>query len=184
MKNHIVLNAPSPKKIKNLVANFLLQDEVNNLLILTQDPLIPFNYFKSQQNLIRAAGGMVKNDLAELLFIFRNEKWDLPKGRIEMREEVRQAAIREVKEETGLSDVYIKRKFGETYHIYNIKKRSILKHTIWFEMTASQNAPLKPQTEEGITDVKWIDIAELDNILTNTYPSISDLMSKYQKKKG
>ncbi|MEI6852632.1 MAG: hypothetical protein WCL06_07295 [Bacteroidota bacterium] len=50
-------------------------------------------------------------------------------------------------------------------------------------MTCSKHEPLSPQNEEGITEVKWIDINEMDEVLSNTYPSLLDMLSKYQKKK-
>ncbi|MEI6852631.1 MAG: NUDIX domain-containing protein [Bacteroidota bacterium] len=118
MKNHVVLNVPSPKKIKHLIDDFLLQEKIKDLLILTPDSSIPFKAFKQDYKLIHAAGGLVKNENGEMLFIFRNGKWDLPKGHIEKSEKPRNAAIREVKEETGLSEVIIRKKIGETYHTY------------------------------------------------------------------
>ncbi len=47
--------------------------------------------------------GKVYNDKGEVLFIYRNDKWDLPKGGAERRETIDQTAIREVEEETGVT---------------------------------------------------------------------------------
>ena len=51
---------------------------------------------------ITAAGGKVINPKGEILFIFRNNKWDLPKGKAEDNESIADTAIREVKEEVGI----------------------------------------------------------------------------------
>ena len=53
--------------------------------------------------LIEAAGGLVKNENGDYLFIYRNDKWDLPKGKIEKDEKTKVAAVREVEEECGIA---------------------------------------------------------------------------------
>src|SRR5690606_40252613 len=45
---------------------------------------------------VTAAGGMVINDKKEILFIYRNKRWDLPKGKVEKGETLEDSAIREV----------------------------------------------------------------------------------------
>src|SRR3569833_145078 len=52
--------------------------------------------------LIEAAGGVVENDKGDLLFIYRNIKWDLPKGKLEIGEMKKVGAVREVEEECGI----------------------------------------------------------------------------------
>ena len=66
----------------------------------------------------KAGGGLVYNKKGDVLFIFRNGKWDLPKGGIEKGEEIRETALREVEEETGVTNLVIKRKLQKTYHIF------------------------------------------------------------------
>ena len=55
--------------------------------------------FCSKHTLIEAAGGLVYNIENQLLMIFRNNKWDLPKGKLEVGENIQECAIREVEEE-------------------------------------------------------------------------------------
>ena len=55
--------------------------------------------FKKKFPIVEAAGGLVKRTDNKLLFIFRNNKWDLPKGGVEKKELIIDAAIREVTEE-------------------------------------------------------------------------------------
>ena len=66
------------------------------------------DFFK-QFDLIEAAGGIVQNDQKQMLFIYRLNKWDLPKGKVEKGENFEQAAIREVEEETGVNTLQLKK---------------------------------------------------------------------------
>ena len=58
---------------------------------------------------IEAAGGLVRNSENNYLFILKNNCWDLPKGKIDIGEKHEHAAIREIKEETNLHDLFLKR---------------------------------------------------------------------------
>jgi 8-oxo-dGTP pyrophosphatase MutT (NUDIX family) len=135
-----------------------------------------FELFLSMFRIIDAAGGLVKNKNDEWLFIFRNGKWDLPKGKIEKNEKIKTAAIREVEEECGISKLKIIRELLPTYHIYSLEEKQVLKRTYWFEMTCADKSPLIPQTEEGITDVQWFNLQEVKQALENTYSSIKEVV--------
>jgi len=132
--------------------------------------------FSSAFKVIEAAGGLVKNKNGEYLFIFRNGKWDLPKGKIEKGEGIKSAAIREVEEECGISKLKIVKELESTYHIYHIEEKAILKRTYWFEMLCEDESKLIPQMEEGITDVKWIAKKDLQDVNDNTFDSIKEVM--------
>ena len=139
------------------------------------------SYLKSIVNnivLIEAAGGLVKNEEGEYLFIFRNDKWDLPKGKIEINEPVKEAAVREVEEECGIKVSKLGKKICKTYHVYISKGDVVLKKTHWYSMKFKGAARLKPQKEEGITDVRWFKKNFIDAILLNTFPSIVDVLVK------
>jgi 8-oxo-dGTP pyrophosphatase MutT (NUDIX family) len=138
-----------------------------------------FHLFKR----VDAAGGLVKNEKGERLFIFRLGKWDLPKGKLSENETPEEAAIREVKEETGLSEVKITGDLPSTFHIYTRKGKQIMKQTWWFEMEASCKQTLIPQTTEDISVVKWIDKKDIEEVLANTYASINELMSGEEVRK-
>lgn len=135
-------------------------------------------YFSSQFRVIEAAGGLVKNKKEQWLFIFRNEKWDLPKGKIEKGEAIKEAAIREVEEECGIGGLKIRKELESTYHTYSINKKNILKRTYWFEMESDYTGKLIPQTEEGITDVRWIGISDIKPVLENTFDSIKEVLKE------
>ena len=126
---------------------------------------------------ISAAGGLVKNNKNEVLFILRLNKWDLPKGKIEKGENPSEAALREVEEECGVKDLKITKQLPSTYHTYLLKGKKILKKTYWFEMIANGNTQLKPQIEEHITEVKWMNNEEIKIAMGNTYGSIKDVIT-------
>jgi ADP-ribose pyrophosphatase YjhB (NUDIX family) len=136
-----------------------------------------FVYFSKLFKVIDAAGGLVKNKNAEWLFIFRHNKWDLPKGKLEKNEAITDAAIREVEEECGIKGLSIVKQIPSTYHIYFINSKAVLKRTYWFEMDCTDQSPLVPQLEEGITDVKWLSKGELKKVWDNTYESVRDVMN-------
>ncbi len=62
-------------------------------------------YLFKKMKVITAAGGMVVNPKKEILFIYRNRRWDLPKGKTEKNEGIETCAIREVEEETGVRNL-------------------------------------------------------------------------------
>ena len=128
--------------------------------------------------LIEAAGGLVKNDEGNYLFIYRNDKWDLPKGKLEKDESRKEGAVREVEEECGITVHKLGKKICKTYHVYTIKQQVVLKKTHWYAMKHKGHEKLKPQKEEGITDVRWFDKQEISPIIQNTFPSIMDVLVK------
>ena len=134
---------------------------------------------KVKQNItvIEAAGGLVKNENKDLLFIYRNDKWDLPKGKIEKGETVKEAAVREVEEECSITVNKLGKQICKTYHVYIYKGDVVLKKTWWYKMKCKGQNKLVPQIEEGITDVRWFKANDLDMILTNTFPSIMDVLA-------
>jgi ADP-ribose pyrophosphatase YjhB (NUDIX family) len=135
-------------------------------------------HFFSLFKIIEAAGGVVRNEKNEILVIFRSGKWDLPKGKIDKRKEtIRQAALREVQEETGLKTLKITRKLMTTYHLYFRKEKMILKPTFWFEMFAESSNKLVPEIKENISLVAWVSKEEIPGILENTYHSLEELFT-------
>lgn len=136
-----------------------------------------YQSFLSLFRFVEAAGGRVRNEKDEILFIYRFEHWDLPKGKIHKKDKGSPslAAIREVMEETGLQTVNILRELTSTWHIYYAKEQRCLKRTYWFEMFAESDQPLTPQTEEDILLVRWISPSDLETILNKAYPSLREL---------
>ena len=153
------------------------------VLIVDPDPQTRALYREALETyhfeVIEAAGGIVRNSENELLFIYRFDKWDLPKGKIESGESREMAAIREVKEECGFRQIELGRALSTTYHIYEENNKEVLKITYWFNMY-SDDRDLKPQVEEGITTIRWIKETRTELVLHNTYPNIELLLKAYQ----
>ncbi len=122
--------------------------------------------------IVEAAGGLVERYDRKTLFIFRNNKWDLPKGGVEKKEMIIEAAQREVTEETGVSDLIVEKKLSETFHLFKKGKRYRLKKTYWFKMNTNYKGKLKPQTEEGIENAKWISKDKISYILNDAFENI------------
>ncbi len=74
--------------------------------------------FRQHFKIIEASGGIVKNEMGQILFIFRNGIWDLPKGKIEVGERKEEAGLREVEEECGFTSLTLGKFIGTTYHLY------------------------------------------------------------------
>lgn len=134
-----------------------------------------FNQFE----LIEAAGGVVQNDDKDILFIFRRGKWDLPKGKMEHGESEELCAEREIEEETGVKGLKLKKKIGETYHIYREKEIDLLKTSHWFYFLCPGAQEPAPQEEEDITEAKWIKTKHIKEPMDNTYESIRDVMRAF-----
>ncbi|MBC3757370.1 NUDIX domain-containing protein [Hyunsoonleella sp. SJ7] len=125
---------------------------------------------------VEAGGGKVYNDKGKILFIFRNGKWDLPKGKIEKKEGIEEAAIREVEEETGVEGLKIVKPLETTYHIFKRNGRYKIKVTYWFEMKTSYDGELSPEKKEGITKAKWLGKKKTKKALENSYANIRALI--------
>ena len=149
-----------------------------SLILQGNDVEYMWSDFCSYYQLIEAAGGVVVNSKREVLWILRNGKWDLPKGKVESGEKVEDAAVREVEEECAVRGISRGALLGVTYHTYSYKSDAILKKTYWYGMTCSSKQVLKPQLEEGITEVVWADKTKHISCLSNTYTSIVELLKQ------
>ena len=164
--------------IKEIIKKLKLNDEIflyhpNKKKLLKE--------FKKKLKTIVAAGGIVKNNENQILFIFRKGKWDLPKGKIEKNEKVDDGALREVVEETGIKKIKIDRFFDTTYHIIKTQKKYFLKETYWYKMKSNYKGKLRPQKSEGIRSVRWKKIKEAKEIKKKTFRNISIILTNYLK---
>ncbi|EHQ30336.1 NUDIX hydrolase [Mucilaginibacter paludis] len=147
-----------------------------NFFVICNDARAFFKKITKAIPVIEAAGGLVKNERKEYLFIYRNDKWDLPKGKIEKGEKVKEAAVREVEEECGITVKKLGKRICKTYHAYIYRGEVVLKKTYWFKMKCEGQEKLKPQKEEGITDARWFVPEKMNVITKNTFPSILEVM--------
>lgn len=146
--------------------------------VLTDDPKDFLKKATKTVKLVEAAGGLVQHEDGTHLFIYRNEKWDLPKGKIEKGEKTKVAAVREVEEECGIKVTKLEDKICKTYHMYQWKGNTVLKKTHWYLMKHKGKAKLVPQIEEGITAVRFFNREQVAAIISNTFPSIMDVLEK------
>ena len=177
-RNNAQRNIPFQHKSDFHVAVDLLCHLTESVHIYGKNPDEIWDLFQQEFKQIFAAGGLVLNDANEMLWIYRLGKWDLPKGKMEKNEKTEETAIREVEEECGISGLKIAKPLKTTYHMY-FHKEYILKVTYWFEMKYSGNEALIPQTEEGISEVKWLNINNLEFVSDNTYANIRELIQPY-----
>jgi 8-oxo-dGTP pyrophosphatase MutT (NUDIX family) len=112
---------------------------------------------------VDAGGGFVVRQTdttePEILMIFRRGVWDLPKGKQDANESIEACALREVREELGISALYLLAALGTTIHGYPEKGRYRVKTTHWFLMRTSEQR-FTPQAEEDIERVAWMPYAE------------------------
>jgi ADP-ribose pyrophosphatase YjhB (NUDIX family) len=128
---------------------------------------------------IDAAGGVVFDKQNCLLCIKRFGIWDLPKGKVEKGEVFRLAAMREVKEETGIDAIANEKSHVTTYHVYQSPYHNnawVIKPTHWYKMKCDNGKNLVPQLEESITEVKWFSEKAVEEVMQNTYKSLIDVI--------
>ena len=124
-----------------------------------------------------AAGGIVVKD-GKFVSIVRNGIPDLPKGHIEKGESPENAALREVTEETGIGNLQIVKALPSSWHCYQVGEEWRLKRTYWYLMESGEAIQPKPQTEEGITEIKLIGNEDIEAFLKGTFRSISEILGK------
>jgi ADP-ribose pyrophosphatase YjhB (NUDIX family) len=150
----------------------LFQEKHEGICLLCNDLNESWNKFQSYFKVQKAAGGRVLNSAKKILFIYRFDKWDLPKGKLEKGENIEHCAIREVKEECGITNLQIEKQLQTTYHIFMRKGKTILKVTYWFLMTTTYLGKLTPQIDEGIVHVVFKNDIETKEALKNSYENI------------
>ncbi len=170
-----------PKFLLNYVDMLEKDTRFEAVTLYAADLAKLFADFSSFFKIIEAAGGLVLNPAGAALFIFRRQTWDLPKGKIEEGESPQVAAIREVQEETGLTQLQLLDLLGETYHTYREKDgKRILKRTYWYRMHTDQLA-LAPQVSEEIEQAVWRQLDEVLAIERNIYGNIRDVLEWVKK---
>lgn len=126
-----------------------------------------------------AGGGFVTNEKGKVLFIYRNGKWDLPKGKVDKGESIEKAAIREVEEETGVKNLIIEKFLQTTYHVFKRNGEYRLKQVHWFAMSTTYTGKLVGQEAEGIEKVKWKGRKKTKKALKNSYHNIKILFKDW-----
>ncbi|WP_040278691.1 NUDIX hydrolase [Psychroserpens damuponensis] len=170
-KNYLLKSVNIGKVIKKLNSTNL---EAVRLIGKNEEKLLS-KFLKLLPNVI-AGGGKVYNSKGEILFIFRNNKWDLPKGKTEKKETIEETSLREVEEETGVQGLEIVKPLDTTYHIFKRNGKHKIKVTYWFEMKTTFEGKLFPQENEGISKVEWLSPEASIKALENSYANIKFLV--------
>jgi len=166
---------------KDVLRNHCSDSKSSKIFILTNNVLRFLWRIKKELKVVVAAGGLVVNDNNEILMIFRNGKWDLPKGKIDPNELIRLTALREVEEECGVANLTIVKKLEQSFHVYYEEGSYILKKTHWFHMFTNQKKRPEPQLEEGITKALWVKPKKIGKKFYQTYPNIQNLLESFLK---
>ncbi len=161
-----------------IIDEFLFDPSNDNIKIVSSDLNSLLELFKSKFYYIEAAGGFIEKD-NEFLFIHRQGIWDLPKGKLEKGETIKNAAIRECEEECGIKQLTITKQLSSSFHLYKYKKGFALKQSYWFYMKSDYSKKLTPQIEEDIDEVKWFSKHEIETIIIkHTYYTIRDVINE------
>jgi 8-oxo-dGTP pyrophosphatase MutT (NUDIX family) len=166
--------------IEQLIVSYF-QNKIQKAYLYHADEKEIIKKLKEKIPVNKAGGGLVYNKKGEALFILRNGKWDLPKGGLNKSEEIEDAAIREVEEETGVNQLKITNKLQKTYHIFKRNGKYKLKITQWFEMHTDFDGETIGQAEEGIEKVAWLNPAQIEEALKNSYENIKLLFEEEKK---
>ena len=166
------------KKIRKELSDLTFNSE-GDITIQSDDLEDLWKDFRSQFTIIEAAGGIVQKG-KKFLFIKRHGKWDIPKGKLEKGEDHKTGAVREIEEECNIHGAEITKKICDTYHYYELKGEKILKRSIWYHLDYNGNDELIPQTEEGISEVRWFKKKEFGEIRENTFGSIIEVLDVFE----
>lgn len=114
----------------------------------------------------RSAGGVVFHRDGGgphvLLLKHTSGKWMLPKGTIESGETPQEVALREVREETGISHVRVVADLGEErYHFFWRAEDTYYDKTVrYFLLEFLGGQEPAPQSEEGFVACEWVSLVE------------------------
>jgi ADP-ribose pyrophosphatase YjhB (NUDIX family) len=130
---------------------------------------------------VSAGGVVISQDRKVLVVNQRGSSWSLPKGHVEVGEEPLQAAMREIKEEAGITDLQLVHTLG-AYGRYKIglntgEDKNEWKVLLFFLFKTDQNE-LKPRDPDN-PQARWVGPDQVEALLTHPkdkafYKSIRD----------
>jgi bis(5'-nucleosidyl)-tetraphosphatase len=111
-----------------------------------------------------SAGGIILNEFDEVILVFTDTKsWQFPKGTVEKGESYLKAAIREIKEETGIEDIKPIKKLPVYTRLSNDRDKKILRDIHYF-LFKTKKKELTSGAE--VSDCEWISINNVEDKLT------------------
>ena len=184
LSGHVLfLNSTSAAAIQLIsIMEKQFPQELLSVTLATREKADVEDKVKAQYKVIKASGGVVVKD-GKWLFMFRRKIWDLPKGKLDKGENSRQAAVREIQEETGVK-VKVKDKICTTWHTYTLNNNRILKRTKWYLCDCIDDSKIAPQAEEQIEKLEWFTLPEAKSVLINSFSSIRYVVDSLKKVQG
>jgi len=161
------------------VCKRLKEEDIDFVVLVSSSTKSTFDELQEAYVIAAAAGGLVMDSKNRCLIMLRNGKWDLPKGKIELGESIEEAALREVEEECGLRNLDLGEAIITTYHTYDRKGKSYFKPSYWFRMSIPDIQEGIAQTEEGITELKWVNFEELNYYASQSYFTIQLVVESF-----
>ncbi len=179
--SHIVSKYFGKKKyLLNYIDMLEKGSSFSNVIIHSEDLEQLKIDFKSLYIRSKAGGGVVVNEKNQILFIHRRGFWDLPKGKIEKNETIKECAKREVIEETGVKKVKVISRLAVTRHQYKRKGIRYLKFVRWYIMEAKEQE-LVPQIEEDIERASWMTLSKFYSKPRKVYKNIIDVLDAFEQ---
>ena len=182
-KGHVIVlntSAATIEKFFRLLSN--VKDlEYQSVAFIVDDKEAIEEQIKIYFRVVKAAGGVVFNHENQILMMHRLGKWDLPKGKRDDDEKSKETAVREVAEECNIT-VVLGEKVCTTWHTYAMNGSKILKRTKWYRMNCIDDSKMRPQLEEDIDDLQWMDEKQIQKALINSYSSIRYVFDELKRK--
>jgi 8-oxo-dGTP pyrophosphatase MutT (NUDIX family) len=129
-----------------------------------------------------SAGGVVfRMDVGQPLYLLIRDSyknWGFPKGHVETGEHPEAAALREVREETGLDDLSIRAPI-DTIDWYFRFRGQLIHKVCHFYLMETADATTSPQRAEGITACRWMRFEEAESLIS--YGNARELLRRAQE---
>ncbi len=127
----------------------------------------------SQTDVVQAAGGLVvrrQGGLLQIVVVHRpvQHDWSFPKGKLEAGETLEVAALREVREETGMTCEPL-RFIGHTEYV----DRKGRQKTVAYWIMAATAGSFSPNDE--VDELRWLHLDEASRLLS--YPRDQELVA-------
>lgn len=185
LNGHVIVLNASPSTIEKF---FRLLPTVKgpgyqSITFVVEDKEAIEEQIKSYYKVVKAAGGVVFNHEHKILMMLRLNKWDLPKGKRDDDEKSKETAVREVAEECNIT-VVLGEKVCTTWHTYAMGGSKILKRTKWYRMNCIDDSDMRPQVEEDIQELRWMDEKQIQQALLNSYSSIRYVFDELKRQES